>query len=278
MRNPGHSYAPHSLRFGPALELVTARTVAAGATFTAATFNSGNLASVRNADETRPVAILQVWSDHQAAGTFRIRSPRMHDNVQGIRYDTVIGDLKPLLPWGVGQSVYPQDTLTVEILGSATAGDVETVGFLVYYDDIAGINAQLATWNDIRGRIRNLVTVENTLALGTGGDYSGEEAISAEFDLLKADTLYALLGYTTDTECAAVRWRGADTGNFGVGGPGEPDIKDITKDWFILLSTAFDLPLIPVFNSSNKSGILLDGVQDENGADPTITSIFAELY
>src|SRR6266511_3668713 len=130
------SFAPHTITPGPVLELVTARTTAAGATFTAATFNSGNLAVIRNADESRPVGILQVWSDHQAAGTFRIRSPRMHDNVQGIRFDAVAGDLKPLLPWGVAQSVYPQDQLTVEILGSATAGDIETVGMLVYYDEM----------------------------------------------------------------------------------------------------------------------------------------------
>jgi len=260
-----------------ALELVTARATAPGATLTAATFNTGNLATVRNADETRPVAILQAWSDHQAAGTFRIRSPRMHDNVQGIRYDAVAGNLVPLLPWGIAQSVYPQDQLTVEIAGSAVAGDIEAVAFLVYYDDMAGSDAQLATWDEIRQRVRNLVTVENTLALGTSGDYTGEEAINAEFDLLKADTLYALLGYTVDTECTAVRWRGADTGNYGVGGPGEPDIKDITKDWFILLATTFGLPLIPVFNSSNKGGILVDGVQDENGADPTVTTILAEL-
>lgn len=262
---------------GAVLELVTARTVAAGATLTAATFNTGNLATIRNADEQRPVAILQCWSDHQAAGTFRIRSPRMHDNVQGIRFGTTIGNVFPLLPWGIPQYVYPQDQLTVEIAGSATAGDIETVGMLVYYDEMPGADAQLKSWDEVSQRIRNFVTVENTLALGTGGDYSGEEAINSEFDLLKADTLYALLGYITDTECAAVRYRGTDTGNYGVGGPGEPELRHVTKDWFVLLSTTFGLPLIPVFNSSNKGGILVDGVQDENGADPKITTLLAEL-
>jgi len=35
--------------------------------------------------------------------------------------------------------------------------------------------------------------------------------------------------------------------------------------------------MIPVFNSANKAGILIDGAQDENGADVTVQSIFAEL-
>jgi hypothetical protein len=37
------------------------------------------------------------------------------------------------------------------------------------------------------------------------------------------------------------------------------------------------MPLIPVFNSANKGGILIDAAQDENGTDVTVNSIFAEL-
>jgi hypothetical protein len=126
-------------------------------------------------------------------------------------------------------------------------------------------------------RIVNVFTVENTLSLGTSGGYSGEEAINAEFDLGKANVDYALLGYTVSAECAMVGWRGADTGNFRVGGPGNEVYKNLTADWFVRLSHAYDLPTIPVFNWSNKSGVLVDGVQDENGTDTTVTSIFAEL-
>jgi hypothetical protein len=43
------------------------------------------------------------------------------------------------------------------------------------------------------------------------------------------------------------------------------------------LSTAFGMPLVPFFSAENKSGLLVDAVQDENGADVTVTSIFAEL-
>jgi hypothetical protein len=262
---------------GVALELVSGRAVAPSTTFTALTVSTGNTLTIRNADITQPVAIVQAWIDSQAAGTGRIRSPRMHDNVQGIRLDHVAGDVVPLFPWGVGQPVLPQDTLTVELTGSATAGDAELFVMLVFYANLPGSDARLHTWDEIAPRVRNIVTVENTLALGTTMDYSGEEAIDAEFDLLKANTDYALLGYYVDTECAAVRWRGTDVGNYGIGGPGEPGIRFLTKEWFVLLSQTFGLPMIPVFNAANKSGILLDGLQDENGADTTVTQIFAEL-
>ena len=38
-----------------------------------------------------------------------------------------------------------------------------------------------------------------------------------------------------------------------------------------------NLPLIPVFNSANKAGILVDAAQDENGTDVNVNSFFVEL-
>ena len=268
----------HTLNFMPAaMEMIGGQGTAIGATLAALTALTGNSFTVRNGNPGADILLLQVWSDVQVAGTLRVRSPRFHDNVQGIRYDTVIGDLKPVLPWGLPEPLLPQDNMTVELAGSAVAGDIEQVMLLLYYADLPGSAARLESWESIAPRIEHIVTVENTISTGVAGNYSGEESISAEFDLLKANTDYALLGYLVDTECAAVGWRGADTGNYRVGGPGEPDLRDITKDWFVLLSQAYGLPCIPVFNAGNKAGILIDAVQDENGADPTVTSIFAQL-
>jgi hypothetical protein len=269
---------PNTLRFMPAaMELIGGQGTAIGATLAALTPLTGDSFSVRNGNPGAEILLLQLWADVQVAGTMRVRSPRFHDNVQGIRFDTVIGDLKPLLPWGLPEPLLPQDNMTIELAGSAVAGDIEQVMALLYYADLGGSDARLESWESIAPRIEHIVTVENTIATGAAGNYSGSEAISAEFDLLKANTDYALLGYVVDTECAAVAWRGSDTGNYRVGGPGEPDLRDITKDWFVLLSQAYGLPCIPVFNAGNKAAITVEAVQDENGADPTVTSIFAQL-
>jgi len=269
---------------GAALEVLTGFVTAASTTQTALTMATGNSLTIRNAAPDSPVRLLTAWVDAQVRGILRIRSPKMHDNVQGIRVGTNASEVQPLLPLELNQRLYPQDNLTVDLSGSATAGDIETACMLIYYPDLPGQAGRFLTADQLKGRVKNIVSVENSLATGTAGGYSGEEAINADFDLLKANVDYALLGYLlspvagqTDGECAVVRWRGADTGNLGVGGPGTDTDKWLTERWFVYIAERTGLPLIPIFNMSNKAGILVDAAQDENGLDVIVNSIFAEL-
>lgn len=268
---------PRYLTAGPAMELLTGFVTAPSTTFTAWTLASGNSLQIRNCEMVKKVLLLQAWADNQAAGSLRIRSPKLHDMVQGIRLGVVASEVQPLLPLRTPQRLFPQDILTVDQTGSAVAGDIETGCLLVYYEDLPGTMARFITPDQLMKRGTNVEAVENTIATGTAGGYSGQEAINAEFDLMKANTDYALLGYQVSAECAAIRWLGADIGNLGIGGPGTEVMKHLTGNWFVRLSEQFGLPLIPVFNSANKQGILIDAAQDENGADVTVNSIFVEL-
>lgn len=261
----------------PAIELLAGFVTAPSSTLTALTMAAGNTLTIRNAPDGADIRLLQAWVDQQTSDAMRIRGPQFHDNVEGIRFTGVASEIDPLIPWGSFEKLTPQQVLTAELAGSATTGDIETLCLLIYYSEVLGLNPKFMSADELVGRMMHIMTVENTLALGTGGGYSGEEAINAEFDLWKANTDYALLGYIVSAECAAVRWRGSDTGNLGVGGPGNELDKQTTKEWFVRLSRAYSISAIPVFNSANKAGILIDGVQDENGTDVTVTSIFAEL-
>lgn len=262
---------------GRLLEMISGFVTAPSTTNTALTMGSGSSAQVRSAKPGTTIKLLAAWTDQQTAGYLRVRSSRLHDAAQGIRLYSVASDVENLLPYGSNQRLYPGDNLSIDLTGSATAGDIESACLLMYYDDIEGSAANLITYADMMKRAVNFVSVENTLALGTAGGFSGEEAINAEYDLLKANTEYALAGYTVSAECAAVGWRGIDTANTRVGGPGNETEKEQTANWFAYLARRFDMALIPVFNANNKSGILIDGVQDENGADPLVNSLFVEL-
>lgn len=260
-----------------ALDIVTAQGTAVPAALTALAAVAGDSLAIKNCGLEKKVTMLQLWTDVQTAGVARVRSPRLHDNVQGIRYATVVADVFPLLPMGCGQRVYPNDLLTVELQAGAVAGDIETVSMLNYYEDLPGVAAVFISPEEVMRRGVNIFTVENTLALGTAGGYSGQEAINVEFDQFKANTKYALVGYTVSAQCATVGWRGPDTGNTRLGGPGLLALRELTADWFIRLSRAHGLPLIPVISAENKGATLIDGVQDENGVDVTVNSIFVEL-
>jgi hypothetical protein len=182
-----------------------------------------------------------------------------------------------MIPYDIYQRLVAQDTLIAEITGSAVGGQFEQGAALLYYSDLPGQAARLTTVADLQKRGVNIFTQESTITPGAAGGYSGAQALNANFDLMKANTDYALLGYRVDTRCAVVRWTGIDTGNLGVGGPGEPAISDVTENWFSWLSRWQNLPLIPVFNSANKSGITTDIMQDQAAAAVVLTSIFVEL-
>jgi hypothetical protein len=265
------------LLYGPALDTVTATGTAIGATIAALAAVTGDALAVKFSPIEKDVRILQFWSDAQVAGTGRLRSAKMHDNTSAIRFDTLVGDLQPYMPWGCSQRVYANDVLIVELGGSAVAGDIETITLLLYYQDLPGTSANFIGPDELKQRGGNLFYGENTLSTGTTGGYQGSEAINVEIDQFHAGSRYALIGFLTDTEMGAICWRGPDTGNLRVSGPGEEIHRELTADWFIRLSRAFNLPLIPVISAENKAATTVDCVCDENGADPTVTTIFQEL-
>lgn len=262
---------------GKALQVVSGFVTAPSTTYTAWTMAAGDTLAVRSTPEGQPIHLLNMWADNQAAGFLRVRSPLLHDNVIGITAGILASEVLPLMPMGEGQVLRPQDLLIVEQTGSATASDIESGSLLIYYDDLPGANARLDTWQNVKPRIEGYMYVTNTLSSGTAGGYSGEEAINAEVDQWKANRDYALLGYLNGAECCTIGWRGPDTSNLRVAGPGNEIQRDLTANWFIMLSLTSNRPCIPIINAANKAATLIDCTQDENGADPIVTSIFALL-
>jgi len=262
---------------GKALQVVTGFVTAPGATLTAWTMGSGDTLAVRNTPEGPMIQMITMWADNQAAGFLGVRSPLLHDNVFGMRAQVVASEVYPLFPIGMGQKFRPQDLIIVEQAGSAVAGDIETGALLNYYQDLPGAEARLVTWDQISNRIESYMYVQNTLAFGAAGGYSGQAVINATVDQWKANRDYALLGYVCSVECAVIGWRGPDTSNLRIGGPGNETNRLLTFDWFAMLSRMTGLPTIGVFNAANKGATLIDGAQDENATATVVTSIFALL-
>jgi len=243
--------------------------------------NAGNSLSIRSFDISKKAWLLAAWAFNQVAGTLRVRSPRLHDQQQGMRWRVTAASTLPLYPGpinlGFKQVLFAQDTLVVEQTGSAVGGQIEGGTLLIGYDDLPGVAARFIDAKVLQTIGVNVVTLETSHTTGVAGGYSGQVAINSSFDNLKANTDYAVLGYLTDTRGVSVRYQSVDFGNLGLGGPSEPAVRDLTNNWFENLSEALNLPWIPVFNSANKAATLVDVHTNQAGGTFIVSTNLVEL-
>lgn len=259
---------------GKALEVVTGIVTAPGGGGATATVCSGNTFTVR--DTKKKVRMLDIWCTKQGQGTVRLTSPFLHDAVVGMGFVAPSGS--SILMRGQSMELQSQDTITMTIDGSATAGDIEHGSYLVYYEDLPGISGKFINAAELKRRMIDTYVSQNTLALTTGGCYTGSETINAEEDQLKANTDYAILGCTVGVAAIhAVAWEGPDWGNLKIAMPVIAGEQWHNSFFFKELAEAHNLPLIPVFNSSNKSLTTIEGVVQESGTDLIVSTVMARL-
>lgn len=257
-----------------AWEVITGRALNPGAGGAVVTPNTGDTVQIKSTSDNPGPSLRGVWAQGATAGFVRVRSPRMHDPVQGLRFQSPAALTRNLLPDAAYTPMYSQDTLILEIAGGAAETDVAAL--LMYYPDLAGSVQRLATWDQIKPNISEMATVEVVVtAPATAGDWSPGTAINVTFDLLKGNEDYAILGYQCLAQVAAVGLKGPDTANLRVGGPG-PSESIETRDWFISLSQNSGVPAIPVINQANRGATLLH-VANATAAGTTVDLIVARL-
>lgn len=257
-------------------------TIAAFATFennviTSLVAAAGQSLVVRNASLQSDVRLAEFWAYTQAAGITRVRSPRLHDNVNGIREQTLTKAPQPFLPYMPVQKLYPQDTLILEQAVADAAGNIEYGFLMLYYQDLPGIAARLIDPVALMQRGINVVGVEVDTTPTVAGGWTGASALNKTTDNLKANTDYALMGYTLSAACGGVAIQGPDTGNLLNAGPGLINDPIITQEWWVRLSLKHGIPLIPVINSANKQGTTIYIAQDQGGAAVNVSLNFVEL-
>ncbi len=260
----------------PAIDTVTATVTAAAAGGTAAAAVAGDSLIVRSTASR--VRLLNMWIDTDALGFVQVPSPKLHDNTRGLRLRTQVHQPFPLLPWETMQDLYPVDTLAVTIASAAGAGKIDNLTMMIYYDDIQGIAQTLIDVPTLQKRKLETVTVEYAPgAPASGSTYSGIAAITAQSDLLKRGSSYALVGYQASANLTTLTIRGADSGNFRVPMPGPAPFQDRSSTFFYDLASYYNLPLIPVFQANNSPGIFIEQVSNDLLAAITASLIFVRL-
>lgn len=238
---------------------------------------AGSSLTIKNSRGEAGVHIIDGWytTDSGGEAQLRIRSPRMHDNVDGFRLFADPGQVTRFWPVGVKQPLTPQDTIAIE--GNVTTSGRLTASLLVYYEDLPGGEARLVDWDTISRRVRNVLSLRIDLAGAlTIGAWSGEQGIAADQNLLKANVDYAVLGVHAEVAVHAIGIRGPDTANIRVAAPYDPSLATESAQYFRWLSMMSGLPCIPVINAANRDGTLVD-MLDNTASTPDAAIILAEL-
>ena len=169
---------------------------------------------------------------------------------------------------GAQIDVFKSDTATMKV--TSTASDDVCVSFLTEYDDLPGVSAQFATWDQVQALKSSTVGFAcNAVASGTPGLYGAARAVNADDTRWAADTYYAILGFSVQTQVTTIAMRGYDWGAQLLGAPmGSLDLD--TRMWFVNLSLARGKPLIPILNSNNVGNTNLYVVDLEASTNPKI--------
>lgn len=255
--------------------LTTGRVVNPGAALTAITSNTGDTLQVPSFNKSSPAYLENAWAQEGTPGVLRIRSPKLHDNVQGLRLTVPSTSPYPLLPLEVDQPLVTLDTLIVELSGGGAETDVAVLQ--EYITDMDGAAQNLATWEQIQPRILNVLTNEvDCTAPATQGNWTAGNPLNFTFDQLHAASTYAVLGYEVSAACAAIAISGPDTSQLKLGGPGTTD-PQATRDYFLRLSRNTGRPHIPVIKQANKGATTVYTLSANAPAAINVSLILAEL-
>lgn len=258
-----------------ALILVSGYYTAAAAGSGTVTAMGSDTFTVPSFSLSSPAWLEQLWANGADTDWISVKSPRMHDNNQGIRLQVSSDNARPLLPGGMNQPLYPSDEPTVTV--DQTAAATGAVSALYGFSDLNGATPRLSSWADVAPRIAQVSGVQVDLqAVAAIGDYSPGDAINKTYDNFEAGADYALLGYEVSTAVLSIAVQGRDTSNYKVGGPGTLN-PDITRNWFVRISEESGRPYIPIIAANNKGSTLVYQTDSSAAAAQNVSLIMAQL-
>jgi hypothetical protein len=236
--------------------------------------NSGDSLSIRSFDTGAWAKLESIFLQGSSTEQARILSPRLHDNVTGLTFETPETPSEFLFPQEVGEPMYSSDTLTVQL--SAAASSDSVAALLMYYSNIDGVSANLATWAQVKAAMIHLKTVEvavtSSPTIGTWTD----TVITTTENQLKADYTYALLGFETTAPLCAMGIKGPATGNLRICAPGATSTLDITR-YFVELGNHQNTPHIPVFKANDRGATNISVAANTASVSAHVYAYLAQL-
>jgi hypothetical protein len=242
---------------------------------TAATLtNSGDPAQIRSFPDSAFAKLVAATLHGSGTRQARITSPRMHDNVTGLTFQSPETPTEFLFPPEVGEPMYSVDTLAVS--ADAAASSDSLVALLVYYSNLPGIDAQLKTWAEVKSRMIRLKVMQVAVTTSATPGTWADTVITTTENQLKADYEYALLGFEPNAALTAIGLKGPATGNLRVCAPGTTETTLLTN-YFIWMGERHGLPFIPVFKSNDRGATNISSCSQAASVTANVYAILAQL-
>ncbi len=249
--------------------------------------NSGDSLNVASYN-TGGARIGEMWgidSDSVAEGELIYTRPdSTHDQQNGYRFEIpalALGGAASnaafnILPGGFDIPVFVNDTASVKV--TSTAGDDVLVSWLTEYDDLPGVgDAQFASWAQIQNlRKSNVGMNQLPVASGTPGAYGATRALNADDSRYHANSWYALLGCTVQTQVTTISLTGPPWGGQRIGLPAGALFLN-SNTYFIEQSLKRGKPLIPFFHQADAGNILCQVADGEASTSPKVDWNMIEL-
>lgn len=236
--------------------------------------NSGDSLAIRSFDPPAWAKLEGVAVQSSGARQVRVMSPRMHDNVTGLTWESAEIPSQFLLPQDVGEPMYSVDKLQVQ-LGAAASSD-STAALMVYYSDLEGVDQKLMTWAQVKASMVRMKTVEVAVTTNATIGAWQDTVITTTENQLKADTTYALLGFQTSAALTCMGLKGPATGNLRVCAPGAISTLDITR-YFVEMSNMHGVPHIPRFKANDRAATYVSAAANTASATADVYMILAQL-
>lgn len=171
--------------------------------------------------------------------------------------------------------LYKSDVPTVSV--TTTASDDFVYSWLTLYDDLPGVSGVFCSWDYVAQHQKSSLGIRcDAVASGTAGSYGANRAINADDDRLHANTWYAILGASVQTQVTTLALLGPDWGGQRIGLPAGSLFLN-SNGYFADISLKYSLPLIPVFNSNNKGNVLTMVADAEASTSPKVDWNLIEL-
>ena len=236
--------------------------------------NSGDSFGVRSFDPPAWARLEGVTLMGSSVEQVRVLSPRLHDNVTGLTWESAESPTQFLLPKDVGEPLYSSDVLQVQLSAAASSDTIAALN--IYYSNLEGVDQKLLTWEQVKSNyIRTKIVEVAVTSSATIGAWV-DTVITTTENQLKADASYALLGFEQTVALGVVGLKGPGTGNMRVCAPGSTETLEMSS-YFIEMSLRHGTPHIPVFKANDRAATNVSVAANTASVSSHVYMVLAQL-